>query len=63
MATLLEQIIGMEKQAAIDLLHSRGHVVRIAMEDGVNSYLQGAYAPGRYNITIVDGKVTSAEEG
>ena len=58
----VQKLIGMDKQAAIDLLQSRGLVVRIAMEDGVDNHLQG-YSPGRVNLTIVDGKVTAAEEG
>lgn len=62
MPTLSEQVIGMEKQAAIDFLQAKGIVVRIAMEDGVDSHLQG-YSPGRINLTLEAGKVTAASEG
>lgn len=32
---LEQQLIGMEKQAAINLIHIKGMIVRIAEEDGV----------------------------
>lgn len=63
MADYTAKVVGMEKQAAIDFLHSKGLVVRIASEDGnVNRFPDG-YVAGRHNLHIVDGKVTSAEEG
>lgn len=59
----VQRLIGMEKQAAIDLLHSKGNTVRIAVEEGIDNRLQGGYTPGRVNLTITEGKVSAAEEG
>ncbi len=59
---LEQQIIGMEKQAAIDLIHSRGMTVRIAEEDGVSNNLVGDYNPSRFDLIIKDGKVESVSK-
>lgn len=58
--SLQQQLIGMDKQDAINLLHSKGLTVRIAAEDGVSNNLQSDYVPGRVDLTIVDGKVSGA---
>lgn len=60
---MLEQLIGMEKQVAIDLIHSRGMIVRIAEEEGVANNLVGDYVPGRLNISIKNGRITSVTQG
>lgn len=60
---LEEQLIGMEKQAAINLIHSKGMTVRIVEEDGVTNNLTSDYVPGRFNIVISSGKVISVSKG
>lgn len=54
---MFENLIGMDKQAAINFLHGRGMTVRIASEDGVSNNLTSDYQPGRVDLVIVDGKV------
>jgi len=60
---MLEQIIGMEKQAAIDFIHGKGMTVRIAEEEGVANNLIGDYNPSRFNLSIKNGRVTSVTQG
>lgn len=60
---LEQQLIGMEKQAAINLLHSKGMTVRIAQEDGVVNNLTGDYVANRFDLVIKDGKVESVTKG
>lgn len=58
-----EQIIGMEKMAAINFIHGRGMTVRIAEEEGVSNNLVPEFIPGRIDIFIKDGKVYHATAG
>ena len=60
---MLEQIIGMEKQEAIDFLHSKGMTVRIAEEDGVVNNLVNDYTPSRVDIVIKNGRIASFIQG
>lgn len=61
---MIEQdVIGLDKQAAIDLAHSQGYTVRISEENGTSNQLVGDYSPGRINIAIADGKVIRAVLG
>lgn len=58
-----EEVIGMDKQAAIDYLHSKGYTVRISEENGTSNQLVGDYSPGRVNIALADGIVIRASLG
>lgn len=58
-----EEVIGMEKQAAIDLIKSRGLKVRVRSEDGEAFMGTCDYRPERINLHITDGKVTSTTRG
>jgi hypothetical protein len=60
---MLEQLIGMEKQAAIDLLHGKGMIVRIAEEDGITNNLTDNYVPNRVDLVLKFGKVKSFTQG
>lgn len=58
-----EEVIGMEKQAAIDLCKSKGVKVRVRSEDGQAFMGTCDYRMDRINLHITDGKVTSATRG
>lgn len=61
---MLEQdVIGMEKQAAIDLIKSKGLKARVRSEDGEAFMGTCDYRMDRINLHIVDGKVVSATKG
>jgi hypothetical protein len=60
---MLEQLIGMEKQEAINFIHSKSMTVRIAEEEGVTNQLVGDYVSNRLNIVIKNGRVSSFTEG
>lgn len=57
------QLIGMEKQAALDLCKAEGALVRITSEDGHAFIVTMDYRTDRYNLGIVNGKVTSVRRG
>lgn len=58
-----QEIIGMEKMAAINYIHDRGMTVRIAEEEGVSNNLVSNYVPNRIDIFIEAGKVVRATLG
>lgn len=60
---LEQEVIGMEKQAAIDLIKGQGLKVRIKSEDGVPFVGTCDYRTDRLNLHITDGKVTSVSKG
>lgn len=60
---LEEQVIGMEKQAAIDLIKSKGFRVRVRSEDGQAFVGTCDYRTDRFNLNIENGKVTSVSKG
>lgn len=57
------QLVGMEKQAALDLCKTEGVPVRVEREDGQQFMLTMDYRLDRVNLTIVSGKVTSTRRG
>lgn len=62
--TMLEQeVIGMEKQAAIDLITGQGVKCRVRSEDGQSFMGTADYRMDRINLHIQDGKVIKANRG
>jgi hypothetical protein len=57
------QLIGMEKQAAIDLCKTNGVAVRVRSEDGEAFIGTADLRMDRINIHVNKGKVTSASRG
>lgn len=61
---MIEQdVIGMEKQAAIDLIKGRGLKARVRSEDGQSFMGTADYRRDRINLHIQDGKVVKASVG
>lgn len=58
-----QEVIGMEKQAAIDLIKARGLKSRIRSEDGKSFIGTCDYRLDRINLHIQDGKVIKASKG
>ena len=56
-------VIGMEKQAALDLITGSGLRARIETEDGEHFILTMDLDNNRLNLTVTDGKVTSVRRG
>jgi hypothetical protein len=57
------ELIGMEKQAAIDLLEKKGTDWRILGEDGETFMGTCDWKPLRITLYIQDGKVSSVRRG
>ena len=57
------EVIGMEKQAAIDLIKSKGLKVRVRSEDGEAFVGTCDWRPERFNLNIENGKVVSVSKG
>jgi hypothetical protein len=58
-----QEVIGLEKQAAITLLEEKGADWRIRTEDG-QAYMGTAdHKPFRINLHIANGKVVSTSRG
>jgi hypothetical protein len=57
------ELIGMEKQAALDLCEQEGVRVRVENEDGEPFMLTMDYIPTRLNLTIQNGKVVRVRHG
>jgi len=53
-------VVGMTKEAAVDLLESEGRTVRIASEDGEYFALTEDYRDDRVNIDLLVGLVVGA---
>ena len=53
------EIIGKTVAEARQLLESRGHTLRVAVEDGQSLMLTMDYRPLRANVTVVKGVVTA----
>ena len=60
---LESDVIGMEKQAAIDLITEKGFKVRIRSEDGEAFMGTCDFRTDRFNLHIVNGKVASVSKG
>ena len=61
---MIEQdVIGMEKQAAIDFCKNQGVKVRVRSEDGQAFKGTADYRMDRINLHIQDGKVIKANRG
>ena len=58
-----EEVIGMEKQAAIDLIKGQGLKARVRSEDGESFMGTCDYRMDRINLHITEGKVTSVSRG
>lgn len=58
-----QDVIGMDKQAAIDLINGQGLKVRVRSEDGQAFMGTADYRMDRINLHIEDGKVTKANRG
>lgn len=58
-----EQIIGMEKQAAITKIEAAGQVPRIVFEDGEQFAVTMDYRTDRLNLEVVQGKITGSHRG
>lgn len=56
-------LIGMEKQAAIDLCKSQNVKVRVVAEDGEHFMGTCDYWPERRNLSITNGKVDHVGRG
>jgi len=54
------QVVGMTKEAAVDLLESEGRTVRIASEDGEYFALTEDYRDDRVNLDLLVGLVVGA---
>lgn len=63
MAVSDAQLIGMEKQAALDLCKAEGVPVRITSEDGRAFMVTDDYVVPRLNLGFVKGKVFSVHHG
>ena len=60
---IIKEVIGMDKQAAIDLIKSRGYSYRIRVENGQSFASTTDLKPNRVNLYIEDGKVVKANLG
>lgn len=58
-----EDVIGMEKQAAIDFCKTQGVKVRVRSEDGKSFIGTADYRMDRINLHIENGKVVKANRG
>lgn len=58
-----QEVIGMEKLAAIAKIESAKQVARIVVEDGEDFIVTMDYRPDRLNLEIVGGKVVSVHRG
>jgi hypothetical protein len=58
-----EELIGMEKTAAIAFLKEKGIEWRILSEDGKSFVGTGDWKPFRRTLSIENGKVTSVKTG
>lgn len=58
-----QEVIGMEKQAAIDLIKGQGLKCRVRSEDGESFIGTCDYRMDRINLHIEDGKVVKANRG
>ncbi len=58
-----QEVIGMEKQAAIDLIESKGLQSLILAEDGKNFMSTPGFKKNRINLYIHLGKVIKATVG
>ena len=58
-----QEVIGMEKQAAIALLESKGADWRIRSEDGEAFIGTADHKPFRINLHILNGKVSGTSRG
>jgi hypothetical protein len=63
MSLTATQLIGMEKQAALDLCKTEGVSARVEAEDDQRFMLTQDIRMGRLNLTILEGKVTSVRFG
>lgn len=57
------QLVGMEKQAALDLCKTEGIPVRVEREDGQQFMLTMDYRMDRVNLSVNGGKVTGTRRG
>lgn len=58
-----KKLIGLKKEDAVALIKSAGFKVRIRSEDGKAFMGTCDYRLDRYNLTIVDGLVTTVSKG
>lgn len=58
-----QEVIGMEKQAAIDLIKGQGLKARLRSEDGQSFMGTADYRMDRINLHIQSGKVIKATRG
>jgi hypothetical protein len=58
-----EELVGLEKQAAIDLIEGKGYQARIVHEDGEDFIGTMDFRTDRYNLYVTNGIVTLASIG
>ena len=58
-----QDVIGMEKQAAISFLEKNGADWRISDEDGEAFFGTADHKPFRINLSIVNGKIIGTHRG
>lgn len=59
----IKEIIGMEKLSAIIKIENAGYHVRIVAEDGEDFVHTMDYRTDRFNLEVVNGKVSAAYRG
>jgi hypothetical protein len=58
-----DKLIGMEKQAAIDLCLAEGLKARVVAEDGATFMRTCDYLSNRRNLSVKNGKIISVSRG
>lgn len=56
-------LLGKLRVEAERMAAGQGFVTRVVSEDGMPYYATPGYVPGRFNLTLVDGRVTEVEVG
>jgi predicted RNA binding protein YcfA (HicA-like mRNA interferase family) len=62
MEHVLNQIVGMDCQAAKKALEEDGYALRVIRENGFHKIVTMDYRPERVNVSIDDGIITNVEK-
>lgn len=62
MEHVLNQIVGMDCQAAKQALEEAGYALRVIRENGSHKIVTMDYRPERVNVSIDDGIITNVEK-
>lgn len=58
-----QEVIGMEKYAAIVKIENAGHIARVFSEDGEDFAMTMDFNDSRLNLEVVQGKVAGVHRG